>query len=1083
MKTPLKILLLEDNGTDAEIIRRFLLKEKQFIEFRHVLNRQSFLQALDQFKPDIILSDHALPQFNSTEALSIARGRFPDIPFIMITGTVSEEFAAEIIKSGADDYILKDRINRLPLAMDNALYQRKIKKEKQEALEKLIQSEEKYRTIFFKSPLPKWIYDLETLRFLEVNEAAILHYGYSQEEFLSMTIKDIRPKEEITHLLNDLKEIEKFPDTRQSNWTHRKKNGDLIIVETTAHSIAYNNARARMVLANDITEKTVAVEKLSQSEEKYRTIMERLSDGFAAFDKNWRFTYVNKAAGGIINRKPAELIGKNIWTEFPESINRPFYSAFYRAMEEQRYIHLEEYYPPLDIWLDNHIYPSPDGLSVFFRDITQSKKSEKELQAAHERLSFHVENTPLGFIEWDNKLRVKHWSDRAVEIFGWTQEEFSSMQKNGYTQVFEEDLPWVNKITQQLISGQTERNSIQHRNYTKDGRVIWCEWFNSVLKDIDGNVVTILSLVQDITERKNAEEDLRQSEIRLKEAQAIAHISNWEIDLLQDVHTWSDEFYRIYGLSKGVDQPSQELFQTLIHPDDLDFVQKKMQDASRTFINSSFNFRFIRKDGVIRFGYSEWKFDFDAKGKPLRLFGILQDITERKQAEDELKKSEEKYKTLIQRIRDAFISLDKNWCYTYLNKQAGELIHRDPADLVGKNFWAELPDMVGTSTYYAFHKALAGQEYTCNVDYYPPFDLWLENHIYPSEDGLSVFMRDITEKKKTEEDIKKSNERFEMVVSATNDVIWDWNMENDEFWWNENYYSYFGYEKQSTTPDIISWYEGFHPDDKERVLAGIHSSIKNKQDFWTDEYRFLKADGTVAFVLDCAYILYTEKKEPYRMVGAMLDITHRKKAEEEVKKSFTEKETLAERLSTILNTLPANIALLDEKGYVIDINDAWRNHTGSNEFIGSNYGVGDNYMNISKISLGHDKTDGKVVAKGISDVLDNKTKEFIFEYAGGAPGLKRWFRMVATSLQGKEYAGAVVMHMDISEIRRLEQERLETKTEEQKKITKAMLQAQEQERNSIGLELHDNVNQILAVTIMQLSMVKNNPERVLELVS
>jgi two-component system, NarL family, sensor histidine kinase UhpB len=121
VKTPLKILMLEDNATDAEIVQRLLKKEKRKIEFSLATNKEEYLLALDQFHPDLILSDNTLPQFNGTEALEIIRQRSLYIPFILITGTVSEEFAAGIIKLGADDYILKDRLIRLPGAIEAAL--------------------------------------------------------------------------------------------------------------------------------------------------------------------------------------------------------------------------------------------------------------------------------------------------------------------------------------------------------------------------------------------------------------------------------------------------------------------------------------------------------------------------------------------------------------------------------------------------------------------------------------------------------------------------------------------------------------------------------------------------------------------------------------------------------------------------------------------------------------------------------------------------------------------------------------------------------------------------------------------------
>jgi PAS domain S-box-containing protein len=117
-------------------------------------------------------------------------------------------------------------------------------------------SEEKYRTLFYKSPVPKWIYERTTLRFLEVNEAAIKNYGYSQEEFQRMTISDIRPPEDRERLQKDVEEMDVLPDVyRTGSWRHIKKNGEVIFVEITAHPIEYEHRKARMVVVIDVTEK------------------------------------------------------------------------------------------------------------------------------------------------------------------------------------------------------------------------------------------------------------------------------------------------------------------------------------------------------------------------------------------------------------------------------------------------------------------------------------------------------------------------------------------------------------------------------------------------------------------------------------------------------------------------------------------------------------------------------------------------------------------------------------------------------------------------------------------------------------
>jgi signal transduction histidine kinase len=131
MTDPLKILILEDSPYDAEeIMRRLELSAKFDCCFRLATDKATYLQALDEFFPSLILSDHSLPQFDSKEALTIARERFPDIPFIMVTGTLSEELAIDMIKAGVDDYILKDRMTRLPAAIIASVQKRKLESEK-----------------------------------------------------------------------------------------------------------------------------------------------------------------------------------------------------------------------------------------------------------------------------------------------------------------------------------------------------------------------------------------------------------------------------------------------------------------------------------------------------------------------------------------------------------------------------------------------------------------------------------------------------------------------------------------------------------------------------------------------------------------------------------------------------------------------------------------------------------------------------------------------------------------------------------------------------------------------------------------
>jgi PAS domain S-box-containing protein len=156
----------------------------------------------------------------------------------------------------AREHEVKEQLNQFNKVLEDTV---------QSQTKDLQASEVKYKTLFYKSPLPKWIYDQDTLQFLEVNEAAVCLYGYSQEEFRNMTIRDIRPQEDIPRLLENVAGIGVAGDTyRDGNWRHLKKSGEVIDVELTAHAIEYERRRARMVIINDITERKKAETMLQQ---------------------------------------------------------------------------------------------------------------------------------------------------------------------------------------------------------------------------------------------------------------------------------------------------------------------------------------------------------------------------------------------------------------------------------------------------------------------------------------------------------------------------------------------------------------------------------------------------------------------------------------------------------------------------------------------------------------------------------------------------------------------------------------------------------------------------------------------------
>jgi PAS domain S-box-containing protein len=308
MSTPLRVLILEDQPADAELLLHELRRAGFDPTWQQVATEADYLGQLE--KPfEVILADYTLPQFDALRALHLLQARGRDIPFIVVTGAVGDEVAAACIKQGATDYLLKDRLARLGQAVTHALQEKQLRAEKQQAEAALLESAEQYRLLFDSNPHPMWVFDQETLAFLAVNAAAVRQYGYSRKEFLAMTIKDIRPPEDVPILLDYRAKRVNQPTPSESSltmpglWRHRKKDGTLIDVEITHSPISLKRRDAQLVLANDITERKRAEGKLRESEARFRQMAESIQEVFwmTDLDKN-QMIYVSPSYEKIWDR-------------------------------------------------------------------------------------------------------------------------------------------------------------------------------------------------------------------------------------------------------------------------------------------------------------------------------------------------------------------------------------------------------------------------------------------------------------------------------------------------------------------------------------------------------------------------------------------------------------------------------------------------------------------------------------------------------------------------------------------------------------------------------------------------------------
>jgi PAS domain S-box-containing protein len=254
-----------------------------------------------------------------------------------------------------------------------------------------------------------------------------------------------------------------------------------------------------------------------QSEPFFAQLLDASVEGILAFDRDCRYTFWNQAMERITGLDRQDVLGKSAFQLFPflkeTGEDRCFYAALagenatsenrpYTVPETGREGFFKGYYSPL-LNRENEII---GGIAVV-HDITERKRAEEAAQEAHKRLTFHVENSPLAVIEWDSEARVSRWSESAERLFGWKAHEVIGKHVGDWHFVFDEDVDAVAQVTHRQRAG-AELLGVQHnRNYTKDGSILYCEWYNSVLHDDRGRLVSVLSLVLDVTARKLAEEE------------------------------------------------------------------------------------------------------------------------------------------------------------------------------------------------------------------------------------------------------------------------------------------------------------------------------------------------------------------------------------------------------------------------------------------------------------------------------------------------------------------------------------------------------------------------------------------------
>jgi PAS domain S-box-containing protein len=411
----------------------------------------------------------------------------------------------------------------------------------------------------------------------------------------------------------------------------------LFLVSGTLMSIlsdGLRQARGRAERSRIDAEK--ARQESESSRERVTKILESISDAFVSVDRDFRCTYVNQRAATLTRQSPSEVLAKTLWEVFPHLEHGTGYNAILRAARERVDLRYEEYYEPFGIWLEADCYPTGEGLAIFFRDTTERKKREELVREQESRLKEQgilLELAYNGIFTLQMDGTIEFWNQGSERMYGWSKEEAIGKRSHELlkTRHIEPLQRMLEKVLQQ---GYWEGELIHTR---KDGSTLFVASRWTLYRDSESGPGRLLEINTDITDRKRAEDLLRESEERLKLAPEAALVGTWTQELRLGTLSWSPELEQIFGFQVGSFPGTEDAFYELLSPDDRDRVRQVIAGALDTRDIFEVEFRVVRTDGKARWIVMRGRAYEDPEGRPWRLAGIVMDITDHKRTEDQLR--------------------------------------------------------------------------------------------------------------------------------------------------------------------------------------------------------------------------------------------------------------------------------------------------------------------------------------------------------------------------------------------------------------------------------------------------------------
>jgi len=678
---------------------------------------------------------------------------------------------------------------------------------------------------------------------------------------------------------------------------------------------------------------------------------------------------------------------------------------------------------------------------------------------AKQLFRYLFEQASLGIAVEDLEGKLLLANPALCSMLGFTEEELCGMSCSQSASPEDSQDDWV--LFQQLRAGVIDQYSLEKRYVRKDGAQLWGHLNVSLLKEGDGGPPLVFAFVEEITERKLAEQELARSNERFRLAVEAGKSVGWEWDIKSGRDSWFGDLQTMFGIPSDTFVGRVEDFYGYVHPEDRQMVAKAVSDARQGRKPYTAEFRVVRLDGTVRWVSATGQFYYDSNGDAERMFGLAADITERKLAEERLRE----YEKAVEGSEEMIAVVDREYRYLIANRKFLSLRNMTKEQVLGRS----APEVLSKGVFEAVVKGkldecFRGRVVRYEMKYtYPELgERDVDVSYFPIEgvagvDRAACIFQDITERKRTEEALRRSEERFRLAAQAGKMYAYEWDVATDRVVRSEEYVDVLGsseHAKQLTRQQLVA---RVHPDDR-ALFAGSVDQLTPENSTTHISYRVLRPDGSVVWLEKSGRGFFDEQGKLVRMIGMVVDITEHKRAKEAKRES-------EDRLQLLLDSTAEAIYGIDLEGRCTFCNPACLRALGYervDELLGKNM----------HDLIHHTRADGSLFP-----VEECRIFRAFRAGEGAHVDDEVLWRANRTSFpaeywsypqrRGQEVVGAVVAFVDITQ-RKLSEAALAN-------VSRRLIEAQEQERTRIARELHDDFAQRLALLSVELEQLHHDP--------